>query len=82
MRCRVGDLAVVVGGVDLFLGHVVTIASPCAVYPEHWVVEPPKFYPGFTQPVSFADATLMPIRPGGSADEVAADAGKPEEVTA
>lgn len=82
MRCRVGDLAVIVGGVDLFLGRIVTVTTRCTVYPESWETDPPLYYPGFSQSVSVADCTLTPIRPGDGADEVAADVSKPEEVAA
>ena len=62
LRCRPGDLAVIVGG-DRFISHIVRITRRCAIYADHWDTDPPKYVPGYLLPCSFADCTLRPIRP-------------------
>lgn len=82
MRCRPGDLAIVIGGHPMYLGRVLTVTTPCTVYAAHWDTDPPQFFPGFTHPVSFADETLQPIRPGAASDETANEDGLLEQVPA
>lgn len=70
LRCRVGDLAVVVrGDRPEFIGHIVRITRPCPIYRGSWDTDPPKYVRGFLLPCSFADHTLRPIRPDEPATE-------------
>lgn len=86
MRCRPGDLAVIVVGSPNprwagWLGRVVTVirvAAPMPWDPEPaWVCDPMP--PGA---VAIKDYALRPIRDNDAPDETLAWAGKPEEVAA
>jgi len=86
MRCRVGDLAMVVRcspGSEITLGHVCEVVE-MEIHPFTkeigWVVEPPC--PNGHDCI--VDAFLRPIRDAGddATDEMVLIAGKPQEVSA
>lgn len=76
LRCKPGDLAMIVGGADpSYFGHVVLVEWQFDH--DSWVVDP--------QPVGYVavrDRNLRPIRPDDGEDEMLRIAGKPEEITA
>ncbi|PZQ77957.1 MAG: hypothetical protein DI563_02015 [Variovorax paradoxus] len=84
MRCKVGDIAVIVGGAyEMLLGKVVTCVELIHDFPSpHWVVDPEPIDPSDGRPFAIDDRTLRPLRdPGDDAqDEMLRPL--PQEVTA
>lgn len=77
MRCRPGDLAVIVRARKKadWLGRIVLVVEQFDH--DSWITDPMPA--GF---ISVLDTSMRPIRDSDGADETLAWAGKPEEVTA
>ena len=87
LRCKPGDLAIVVAGADLdppYMGAIVRVARLSSHWVDAWELEPPCIdsVDGFE--VHVPDHHLKPIRDHGddATDEMVQLLGKPEGVTA
>lgn len=88
MRCRIGDLAVIVRGINS--GRLVTVLGPSICGPAEWFVEclgrpMPGIIGGawtYSQRGSIEDARLRPIRDGEGQDESLSWAVVPRPATA
>ena len=87
LRCKPGDLAIVVAGANLEppnMGAIVRVARLSSGWVDAWELDPPCIDPVDGFEVHAPDHHLKPIRdPGDDAvDEMTLIAGKPTEVTA
>lgn len=80
LRCKPGDLVVVVGGLyEELIGKIFRVTTRCKVFPNSWETDPPQFLAPYRKPVSFDDVTLRPIRPDESHESIETG-GEPVEV--
>jgi hypothetical protein len=69
MKCKPGELAIVVGGYDPMcpppLGAIVRVTRPNCHFPTCWEMSPPVFDPRDGCEVVIEDRHLLPIRDPG-----------------
>lgn len=87
MRCRVGDLAIVIAAAPAYqdaIGREVTVIKRCSEGGGDWIVEfrhlPPSLLPYQGFDFSFYDDGLLPLRPGDDAEPETTDT--PIDITA